>query len=307
MGCDGPEIEWCMTMGSIKAMFDPQTIALIGASDKAGSVGRAILDNILYPGKRKIFPVNPNQESLLDLKCYPSLSSLPEHVDLAVIATPAKTVAGIVEECGKMGVDGITIISAGFKKIGAEGKKLEDEISEIRKEYGLRIIGPNCVGIIRPHIGLNTSFLKVNPAPGNIAFISQSGALGSSILDWAINAQIGFSLFASLGSMIDIDFGDMIDFLGDDVHTRSIMLYMEGVGNAKKFMSAARGFARNKPIFIIKPGRFMESARATLSHTVAMALGHCHQRRRFWGHGHRYLDGTGGGAGQAFRPKYQRA
>jgi acetyltransferase len=258
-------------MNSIKAMFDPKTIALIGASDKVGSVGRAILDNMLHSGKRKIFPVNPNLESLLDLICYPNISSIPEHVDLAVIATPAKTVAGIVEECGKKGAGGITVISAGFKEIGAEGKKLEEEISEIRKKYSLRILGPNCVGMIRPHIGLNTSFLKVDPLPGNIAFISQSGALGSSILDWAVDAQIGFSLFASLGSMLDIDFGDMIDFLGDDPHTRSIMLYMEGVGNAKKFMSAARGFARNKPIFIIKPGRFMESARATRSHTGALA------------------------------------
>lgn len=234
-------------------------------------MGRAILENMLSPGKRKIFPVNPNQESILDLTCYPNITSISEHVDLAVIATPAKTVADIVEECGKMGVDGVTIISAGFKEIGEEGKKLEEAISEIRKKYGLRIIGPNCVGVIRPHIGLNTSFLKVDPAPGNIAFISQSGALGSSILDWAINAHIGFSLFASLGSMVDIDFGDMIDFLGDDPHTKSIMLYMEGVGNAKKFMSAARGFARNKPIFVIKPGRFVESARATRSHTGALA------------------------------------
>jgi len=258
-------------MGSIKAMFDPKTIALIGASEHPGAVGSAILENLLPPGKRKIFPVNPTKQKLLDLKCYPTITSIPEHIDLAVIATPAKTVSEIVEECGKIGVEGITIISAGFKEIGDEGKKLEGEITEIRKKYGLRIIGPNCVGVIRPHIGLNTSFLKVDPAPGNIAFISQSGALGSSILDWAINAHIGFSMFASLGSMIDIDFGDMIDFLGDDSHTRSIMLYMEGVGNAKKFMSAARGFARSKPIFIVKPGRFMESARATLSHTGALA------------------------------------
>ena len=258
-------------MSSIKAMFDPKTIALIGASDKAGAVGRAILENLLSPGNRKIFPINPNKEKVLELKCYPNIAGIPEHIDLAVVATPAKTVPEIVEECGKIGVDGVTIISAGFKEIGEKGKKLEEEINEIRKKYGLRVIGPNCVGVIRPHIGLNTTFLKVDPVPGNIAFISQSGALGSSILDWAIDAHIGFSLFASLGSMIDIDFGDMIDFLGNDPHTRSIMLYMEGVGHAKKFMSAARGFARNKPIFIIKPGRFMESARATLSHTGAMA------------------------------------
>jgi acetyltransferase len=258
-------------MSSIKAMFDPKTIALIGASDKAGAVGRAILENLLSSGNRKIFPINPNKEKVLELKCYPNIAGIPEHIDLAVVATPAKTVPATVEECGKIGVGGVTIISAGFKEIGEKGKKLEEEINEIRKKYGLRVIGPNCVGVIRPHIGLNASFLKADPAPGHIAFISQSGALGSSILDWAIDAHIGFSLFASLGSMIDIDFGDMIDFLGNDPHTRSIMLYMEGVGHAKKFMSAARGFARNKPIFIIKPGRFMESARATLSHTGAMA------------------------------------
>jgi acetyltransferase len=260
-----------MKMGSINAMFDPKTIALIGASDEPGAVGTAILENLLSPGDRKIFPVNSHKEKILELKCYPNITSIPEHIDLAVIATPAKTVPEIVEECGMAEVDGVTIISAGFKEIGEEGKRLEGEIIEIRKKYGMRIIGPNCIGVIRPNIGLNTSFLKANPTRGNIAFISQSGALGGAILDWAINAHIGFSMFASLGSMIDIDFGDMIDFLGDDYHTRSIMLYMEGVGNAKKFMSAARGFARSKPIIIVKPGRFMESARAALSHTGAMA------------------------------------
>jgi len=168
-------------------------------------------------------------------------------------------------------VEGIIIISAGFKEIGEEGKNLEDEIHASQKKYGMRIVGPNCVGVIRPHVGLNSSFLSSQPEPGNIAFISQSGALGAATLDWAVNAHIGFSMFASLGSMIDVDFGDLIDFLGNDYTTRSIMLYMEGVGNAKKFMSAARGFARNKPIIIVKPGRFTESAKAALSHTGAMA------------------------------------
>lgn len=260
-----------MATGNLKAMFHPQSVALIGASETEGSVGRAILENLLLSKERKLFPVNSKKETVLGLKCYPSISRIGQPVDLAVVATPAVSVPAIVEECGQAGVEGINIISAGFKEIGAEGKKLEEEIKQIRKKYNLRIVGPNCIGIIRPKINLNTSFIKVNPEPGNIAFISQSGALGSAILDWAVNAHIGFSMFASLGSMIDVDFGDLIDFLGDDSHTRSIMLYMEGVGNARKFMSAARGFARSKPIIIVKPGRFSESAQAALSHTGALA------------------------------------
>jgi acetyltransferase len=252
-------------------MLNPKTVALIGASEKEGSVGRAIMENLLLSKKSKIFPVNPNRNTVLSINCYPNIASVPEPIDLAVIATPAKVVPETVEECGKAGVQGIVIVSAGFREIGDEGKKLEDQIREIRKKYAMRIIGPNCVGIIRPNIGLNASFLKARPEPGNIAFISQSGALGSAILDWAVNAHIGFSMFASLGSMIDVDFGDLIDFLGDDPDTRSIMIYMESIGNAKKFMSAARGFARNKPIIVVKPGRFAESAKAALSHTGSMA------------------------------------
>jgi len=258
-------------MGDIKKMFNPDKVALIGANEENGTVGRATLENLLLSGERKIFPVNPKRKTVLGLECFPDIGSVPEHVDLAVIATPAKTVPAVVEECGKAGVDGIIIISAGFKEIGEEGKKLEEQIIEIRKKYGMRIIGPNCIGVIRPNIGLNTSFLKANPEGGKIAFISQSGALGSAIFDWAINAHIGFSMFASVGSMVDVDFGDLIDFLGSDSHTRSIILYMEGVGNAKKFMSASRGFSRSKPIIIVKPGRFTESAKAAHSHTGAMA------------------------------------
>jgi acetyltransferase len=254
-----------------KRMLNPKTVALIGASEKEGSVGRAILENLLLPKSRKLYPINPNRTTVLGIQCYPDLSRVPEKVDLAVIATPAHTVPEMVEQCGKTGVPGIVIVSAGFREIGDEGKRLEDQIREIRKKYGMRIIGPNCVGIIRPNIDLNASFLNARPQRGKIAFISQSGALGSAILDWAVNAQIGFSMFASLGSMIDVDFGDLIDFLGDDPDTRSIMIYMEGVGNAKKFMSAARGFARTKPIIIVKPGRYAESAKAALSHTGAMA------------------------------------
>ncbi len=258
-------------MSHIQVMFDPKTIALIGATEKEGALGRTILENLLRSKERRIFPVNPHTSKVLNVESYPNIAGVPEHVNLAVIATPARSVSVVVEECGQAGVEGVLIISAGFKEIGEEGKQLESEIDRIRKKYGMRILGPNCLGFVRPTLGLNATFLRCEPPPGNIAFISQSGALGGAILDWAISAGIGFSMFASLGSMIDVDFGDMIDFLGEDGATRSILIYMEGVGNARKFMSAARGFARRKPIIILKPGRFAESARAAHSHTGAMA------------------------------------
>ena len=261
-------------MSRMQVMFNPVTIALIGATDKTGAVGRTILENLLRSKgskERKIFPVNPLKQTVLDVKSFPAIADVPEHVNLAVIATPARSVPAMVEECGRAGVEGVVIVSAGFKEIGEEGIKLESEIDGIRKKYGMRVMGPNCLGFVRPPLDFNATFLRGTPPAGNIAFISQSGALGSAILDWAVSAGIGFSLFASLGSMIDVDFGDMIDFLGDDAATRSILVYMEGVGNARKFMSAARAFARNKPIIILKPGRFAESARAAHSHTGAMA------------------------------------
>lgn len=258
-------------MGSLMRMFNPHVVALIGATDKPGSVGLSVLQNLLAGShKRKVYAVNPNRETVLGLKCYPSIKDVPEHVDLAVIATPARTVPAIVEECGEAGVEGVTIISAGFKETGEAGKLLEEQIDTIRRRYGLRVLGPNCMGFIRPHISLNASFFNKTPEQGQIAFISQSGALGSAILDWAVTRHIGFSMFASLGSMIDVDFGDLIDFLGQDPYTKSILLYMENVGNARKFMSAARGFARNKPIIIIKPGKFETAAKAAKSHTGAL-------------------------------------
>ena len=263
-----------MAMGSIERMFDPETIAVIGATEREGSVGRAIMENLLAGvEEREIFPVNPNRKTVLGLKCYPSIKDVPRHVDLAIIAVPAKIVPKVVEECGEAGVDGLVIISAGFREVGEEGRKLEKKIEEIRAKYGLRILGPNCFGFIRPHIKLNATFLKRMPEPGQIAFVSQSGALGSAILDWAVASHIGFSMFISLGSMLDIDYGDLIDYLGEDPNTKSILIYMEGIDSlerAKKFMSAARGFARTKPIIILKPGKHEAGARAARSHTGAM-------------------------------------
>ncbi len=259
-------------MDGIDRMFNPRAVALIGATDKEGTVGDATLKNLLVgKGKHTVYPVNPSHDSVAGLKCYPNIASIPEHIDLAVIATPAKSVPGVVEECGKAGVDGVVIISAGFREIGAEGAKLEAEIRRIRAKYGLRLLGPNCVGFARPSIHLNATFLRDSPELGSIAFISQSGALGSAILDWATTSHVGFSLFASMGSMLDLDFGDLIDFLGTDPSTRSIIVYVEGIGDAKKFMSAARGFARSKPIVVLKAGKYTTGAKAVQSHTGALA------------------------------------
>src|SRR4030042_1911295 len=185
-------------MSRIQVMFDPKTIALIGATEKRGAVGRTILENLLRSKERKIYPVNPLRERVLDVKSYLDISSVPEHVKLAVVSTPARSVPAVVEECGQAGVEGVVIISAGFKEIGEEGTQLESEIARIRKKYGMRIMGPNCLGFVRPALDLNATFLRGNPPAGNIAFISQSGALGSAILDWAIFPAHGFSMFASL-------------------------------------------------------------------------------------------------------------
>jgi acetyltransferase len=253
-------------------MFNPETVAFIGATEREGSIGLQITKNLLASANgRRIYPVNPNREAVMELKCFPSIAAVPEHVNLAVIATPAETVPGIVEECGQSGVDGVVVISAGFREVGEKGAELENKIKRAQEKYNLRVLGPNCLGFIRPHLNLNATFLRESPEPGEIAFISQSGALGSAILDWAISTHVGFSMFASLGSMLDVDFGDLIDFLGEDPHTRSIIIYMEGVGSARKFVSAARGFARTKPIIVLKSGKYAASAKAVRSHTGALA------------------------------------
>lgn len=258
-------------MGNLNNLFNPKGIAVIGASDREGSVGRIALTNLLQAKDRKIFPVNPHKNSVLGRECFKDITSIGKPVDCAVIAAPAKEVPGLIEACGKAGVGGAVIFSAGFKEIGEEGMLLEQQVAALKKQYGMRILGPNCLGFVRPNAGLNATFMRTSPPSGHIAFVSQSGALGSAILDWAVDEHVGFSMFASVGAMMDVDFGDLIDFLGEDNDTRSILIYMEGVGNAKKFMSAARAFAMHKPIIIIKPGRFTESAKAARSHTGSMA------------------------------------
>ncbi len=252
----------------LSAMLAPKSIALIGASEKPGSVGHALLEN-LQSFRGRVFPINPNHVRLLGQKAFPTIRDTPQEVDLAVIATPAATVPGIVAECAAADVKGAVIISAGFKECGPAGAELEEQI--LKCSGKMRIIGPNCVGVMLPHIGLNATFAKPLALPGNIGFISQSGALCTAILDWSRSIQLGFSAFISIGSMADVNWGDLIDYLGDDPHTRSILLYMESVGPAPAgFLSAAREVALTKPIIVIKVGRTGAAAKAAASHTGAL-------------------------------------
>jgi acetyltransferase len=256
---------------NLDKIFNPKSVAVIGASDEEGSVGYALMKNFTESGfGGHVFPVNLKKTEVLGLKAYASIEQVPEPVDLAVIATPARTVPDVLEQCGRAGINGIIVISAGFKEIGPEGRALEERITEIKKKYNMRIVGPNCLGVIRPIMHLNATFISKMPKPGNIAFISQSGALGTAILDWAMHENIGFSNFVSLGSMIDVDFGDLIDYFGTDPKTKSILMYIEGITDARKFMSAARHFARTKPIIVVKAGKFSESAKAAASHTGSL-------------------------------------
>ncbi|MEM0493302.1 MAG: CoA-binding protein, partial [Candidatus Thermoplasmatota archaeon] len=212
---------------NLDKIFKPRSIAVIGASEKIGSPGYRIFRNLIGSGyEGVVYPVNPKHESIQGVQAYPSINDVPKIVDLSIIATPASTVVDIVEQCGKRGVKGIVIISAGFKETGSEGAALEEKILSLKKRYDLCILGPNCVGFIMPHLNLNATFAGAMPEKGNIALLSQSGAVCGAILDWAAAAKVGFSAFVSVGSMLDIDFGDLIDYFGMDIHTRSIVLYI---------------------------------------------------------------------------------
>ena len=251
---------------AIESIFAPRSVALIGATESPG-VGRALAEN-LRDFKGRLHFINPNSRRVLDLPTRASIREVGEPVDLAVIATKAATVPQIVRDCSTAGVKGAVIISAGFKEIGARGRELEKQIAEARG--AMRIIGPNCVGIMVPHAGLNATFARPLALPGSIGFISQSGALCTAILDWSFGAQLGFSAFISVGSMVDVNWGDLIYHLGDDPRTRSILLYIESIGDARSFLSAAREVALTKPIIVIKVGRTEAAAKAAASHTGAL-------------------------------------
>ncbi|HEY9832913.1 MAG TPA: CoA-binding protein, partial [Stenomitos sp.] len=255
----------------LDAIFAPKNVAVIGATEKAGSVGRTLLWNLISnPFGGTVFPVNPKRPSVLGIKAYPSIAAVPETVDLAVVVTPAPTVPGVIGECVAAGVKGAIIISAGFREVGEQGIQLEQDVIKQARQGRMRIIGPNCLGVMSPVSGLNATFASAMARPGNVGFISQSGALCTSILDWSFRENVGFSAFMSIGSMLDVNWGDLIYYLGDDPATRSIVIYMESIGNARSFLSAAREVALTKPIIVIKAGRTEAAAAAAASHTGAL-------------------------------------
>ena len=248
-------------------IFAPLSVAVIGASERPGSVGRSVLWNLLSsPFGGTVFPVNSKRPNVLGIKAYPKLADLPDRVDLVVVSTPADTVPDVIGEAAELGIPGAIIISAGFKEHGDHGRELEQRISEhIRGK--MRVIGPNCLGVMNPVKGLNATFARSIARPGNVAFLSQSGALCAAVLDWSLRENVGFSAFVSTGSMLDVSWGDLIDYFGSDPRTNSIVIYMESVGDARSFLSAAREVSLNKPVIVIKAGRTAAAAKAAASHT----------------------------------------
>jgi acetyltransferase len=262
---------WKKQRHPLDCIFRPRSVAVIGASEREGSVGRTLLWNLIRsPFGGTVFPVNPQRHSILGIKSYRDIASVPEVVDLVIIATPAATVPQVIRECVAAGVKGAIIISAGFKEIGEQGAALEKEVLAEARRGGMRIIGPNCLGLMNPLAGLNATFAGTSARSGNVAFISQSGALCTSILDWSLGENVGFSAFVSIGSMLDVGWGDLIEYLGDDPHTHSIVLYMESIGDAHAFLSAAREVAMDKPIIVLKVGHTEAAAKAAASHTGAL-------------------------------------
>ena len=252
-------------------IFSPQTIAIIGATETPNSVGRTILENLQKGGfAGTLYPVNPKRDTVLGIKAYPNIKAVPGKPDLAIVITPPPSVPGIIHDCVEMGVRGAIIISAGFKEIGPTGVELERQIMAEAQRGGLRIVGPNCLGVMVPTGKLNATFAADMARPGSVAFISQSGALCTAVLDWSLRENVGFSAFVSLGSMLDVGWGDLIYHLGDDPNTKSIVIYMESIGDARAFLSAAREVALTKPIIVIKPGRTAAAAKAAASHTGSL-------------------------------------
>lgn len=261
-----------MGLYHLENLFHPRAIAIIGASDKEGSVGRALMENMANAGyEGGLFPVNPDHDRLFDRDCFPTVSEAPEVPDLVVIAIPLSAVPDVMAECAELGVKGAVVLSAGGKETGEEGRKLEEKIRAAAEEGGVRIIGPNCLGIICPEEKLNASFVAHAPPSGNLAFISQSGAICSAMLDLSLKENMGYRYFISVGSMLDVDFGDLIDYVGNDPEVGSVLLYVESLKNFRKFMSAARAVSRIKPIIVLKSGRSEIGAEAASSHTGAMA------------------------------------
>ena len=259
------------TGNPLDVMFSPQNVAVIGATKRKGKIGHIVVKNLIETSfGGSVFPINPKYRRILDLKTYARISDISEKIDLAVIVTPARTVPGLVRECVAAGVKACIIFSAGFKETGRGGAALEQEILHDARRGHMRVVGPNCLGIMNTHSGLNATFASRVAQPGSVGFVSQSGALCSAVLDWSIRENVGFSAFVSIGSMLDVGWGDLIYYFGDDPHTKSIVIYMESIGDARAFLSAAREVALTKPIIVIKPGRTKQAARAAAAHTGSL-------------------------------------
>lgn len=263
--------ETSMSTHALEALFNPRGVAVFGASERPGALGTTVLANLIEAGfEGEIIPVNPRHDSVQGLPCRSDLSGLDQPVDLAVIATPAATVPDILRQCGDAGVRGAVILSAGFGEKDVDGPRLRQEIIEIAKDERMRLMGPNCLGLMRPSIGLNATFSLNQALPGNLALVSQSGAMITAVLDWASNREIGFSAVASTGDAADLDFGDVLDYLASDPKTDGILLYIEGIRDARRFLTGLRAAARMKPVIVLKSARHSSGARAAATHTGAL-------------------------------------
>lgn len=261
-----------MSKSGLECLFNPSSVAVIGASPKKGKIGHDVLFNLKeYGFKGKIYPINPKDAEVMGEKCYPSVLDVKEDIDLAVFAIPAAAVIEVMKECGKKGIGSAIVITAGFKETGPEGKKLELELAAVAKEHNIRVLGPNCLGFISSTAHLNASFAAISPLPGDIAFFSQSGALCTAILDWAVKEKIGFSKFVSIGNKADISETDLLKSLGDDPDTKVILGYIEDVKDGKEFMRVAREVTAKKPVIICKAGGSKAGAKAASSHTGSLA------------------------------------
>jgi acetyltransferase len=255
----------------IASIFEASSVALIGASERDGSLGTVLLENLTRSGfNGPVYPVNPGHDTVHGLRCYRSIADIGEPVDLAVVVTPAATVPGILDECGAVGVPAAVVLSGGFRETGEEGRELEQSALSIARQHGLRFLGPKCLGVMRPDIGLNATFSPVMAKPGRTALVSQSVAMCTAMLDWAGPRNVGFSCVISSGIAADVDFGEILDYLVFDPKTLAIMLYVEGIHDARRFMSGLRAASRAKPVIVMKGGRFSEGGKAAISHTGAL-------------------------------------
>ncbi len=263
---------WRAAINMLEMFSCPQVVAVIGASRDKEKLGHAVLSNIIEHGYQgQVYPINPKADRILGLKCYPSVLDVPDPIDLAIIVIPNKYVSAVLEECGQKGVKGVIIISAGFREAGLEGVRMERELGAIAKRHGMRLIGPNCLGVIDTICPLNASFAAGMPPRGAIAFMSQSGALCTAILDWALAAEIGFSRFVSLGNKADVGEVDLLAAWEDDRHSKVILTYIEGLSEGRKFMEVARRVTRRIPVIAVKSGSTNAGSRAVSSHTGSLA------------------------------------